>query len=210
MDFRNGASHNAVNLPNLITLSRIPLLFLIVACLFMPWRGAAALAFILFIVGAVSDWLDGYLARRYGLISNFGKLMDALTDKIFMLGLFVALLVLGVFEPWTLAALFAVLLITAREFMITGLRLLAASRGVVLAAEKSGKIKTVFQLLSAGVLLFGHFLAHDLGSWPGAGVVTTFMVSGGVLFGLATLLTVMSGTGYLIKYWHLMREDIVV
>jgi CDP-diacylglycerol--glycerol-3-phosphate 3-phosphatidyltransferase len=101
-------------------------------------------------------------------------------------------------------------LITAREFMITGLRLLAASRGVVLAAEKSGKIKTVFQLLSAGVLLFGHFLAHDLGGWPGAGVVTTFMVTGGVLFALATVLTVMSGTGYLIKYWHLMREDIVV
>ena len=81
-----------VNLPNLLTLSRIPILFGVVGFLYLPFSGASSLAFVLFIIGALTDWADGYYARKQGLVSNFGKLMDALTDKVFMVGLFISLL----------------------------------------------------------------------------------------------------------------------
>jgi CDP-diacylglycerol--glycerol-3-phosphate 3-phosphatidyltransferase len=108
--------------------------------------GASTMAFILFVIGAITDWADGYVARKQGLVSNFGKLMDALTDKVFMVGLFITMVVLG--ELPGLWSLFLLLLILSREFLITGLRLVAASSGIILAAEKSGKHKTVSQIVS--------------------------------------------------------------
>lgn len=73
-------------LPNILTLSRIPLMFLIVGLMYVEWTGAATAAFLLFIAAAISDWLDGAVARRRGIVSNFGKFMDALTDKILVQG----------------------------------------------------------------------------------------------------------------------------
>ena len=93
---------------------------------------------------ALTDWLDGWLARRFGQVSEFGKFMDALADKVLTMGIFVSLLALGALEKWTL---FLILLILSREFLITGLRLVAAAKGKTLAAEKMGKVKTVVQLL---------------------------------------------------------------
>lgn len=84
-----------MNLPNLLTLSRIPIIFGVVALLYLPMTGASTMAFILFVIGAITDWADGYVARKQGLVSNFGKLMDALTDKVFMVGLFITMVVLG-------------------------------------------------------------------------------------------------------------------
>jgi CDP-diacylglycerol--glycerol-3-phosphate 3-phosphatidyltransferase len=188
-----------VNLPNLLTLSRIPILFGIVALLFSPFPGASTAAFVLFVIGALTDWADGYFARKQGLVSNFGKLMDALTDKVFMVGLFITLLVMGVLPG--LWSLFLLLLILSREFLITGLRLVAASSGIILAAEKSGKHKTVSQIVSAILLLmalavrkdFPHLFPEIIGSVLHAG--------GLVFFVIATLLTVSSGTIYMVKYW---------
>src|ERR1700690_1529059 len=80
-----------MNLPNAITLSRIPLMFVIVGLMFCAWPGAATLAFALFIAAAVSDWLDRYLAPPRGLVSNFGKLMDPMADKIMVMGIVIAL-----------------------------------------------------------------------------------------------------------------------
>ena len=86
----------AVNIPNLLTLSRIPIVFMIVGLLYLETvAGAATLALIIFFLGALTDWLDGYFARRMGLVSNFGKLMDALTDKIFITGTLISLLALN-------------------------------------------------------------------------------------------------------------------
>ena len=189
-----------VNLPNLLTLSRIPILFGVVGFLYLPFSGASSLAFVLFIIGALTDWADGYYARKKGLVSNFGKLMDALTDKVFMVGLFISLLVIGILPEWTLPLL---LLILSREFLITGLRLVAASEGVVLAAEKSGKHKTVSQMIAAILLLFAvairadfserlHSIFGDVIHWCGLG-----------FFVVATLLTVSSGLQYLVKYWSI-------
>ena len=186
-----------VNLPNLLTLSRIPILFGIVAFLYAPFPGASTIAFILFVIGALTDWADGYFARKQGLVSNFGKLMDALTDKVFMVGLFITLLAMNVLQGWALPLL---LLILSREFLITGLRLVAASSGIVLGAEKSGKHKTVSQIVAAILLLLSIAVRQDFASLPA--VLGDLLYWGGVgFFVIATVLTVSSGTHYMIKYW---------
>jgi len=187
-----------VNLPNLLTLSRIPILFGIVALLYAPFTGAKTLAFVLFVIGALTDWLDGYAARKMGLVSNFGKLMDALSDKVFMIGMFVSLLAIGVLpDIWALPLL---LLILSREFLITGLRLVAASSGVVLAAERAGKHKTVSQIVCVILLLMALAVQVDFPALPGW-IGESLRLGGLGFFVLATLLTVSSGTKYLVKHW---------
>lgn len=193
-----------VNLPNLLTLSRIPILFGIVAFLYAPFHGASTLAFVLFVIGALTDWADGYYARKQGLVSNFGKLMDALTDKVFIVGLFISLLALGVLPAWTLPLL---LLILSREFLITGLRLVAASSGIVLGAEKSGKHKTVSQIIAAILLLLAIALRKDFSNLAPAVLGDILNWGGLVFFVLATVLTVTSGTKYMIKYWSIFTGE---
>lgn len=187
-----------VNFPNLLTLSRVPLVFVIVGLLHLPVSGMGTVAFVIFILGGLTDWLDGYLARKQGIVSDFGKLMDALTDKIFILGLLVSLLAIGMIPvSWGLPC---VLLILSREFMITGLRLVAANKGEVLAAEQSGKFKTVIQILAVGLLLFGNALKADFGlGW----IACLAAKIGLACFVLATILTASSGALYLRKYWGL-------
>ncbi|TVP80624.1 MAG: CDP-diacylglycerol--glycerol-3-phosphate 3-phosphatidyltransferase [Puniceicoccaceae bacterium] len=187
-----------MNLPNLLTLSRIPILFCIVGFLYAPFTGASTLAFVFFVIGALTDWADGYYARKQGLVSNFGKLMDALTDKVFMVGLFIALLAASILPPWTLPLL---LLILSREFLITGLRLVAASSGVVLAAEKSGKHKTVSQIVAAILLLLAVVVRQDFPELLPTVIGDSLHWGGLVFFVIATILTVSSGAQYLIKYW---------
>ena len=187
-----------MNLPNLLTLSRIPILFGIVALLYAPFGGASTGAFVLFILGVLTDWADGYVARKQGLVSDFGKLMDALTDKVLMVGLFITLLVLDVLpQIWCLPLL---LLILSREFLITGLRLVAAGSGIVLAAEKSGKHKTVSQIVSAILLLAAVAVREDFAGTVPA-LVGDWLHRGGLVgFLIATVLTVSSGTIYVTKY----------
>ena len=189
-----------MNLPNLLTLSRIPILFGVVGFLYLPFAGANSSAFVLFIIGALTDWADGYYARKQGLVSNFGKLMDALTDKVFMVGLFISLLVIGILPEWTLPLL---LLILSREFLITGLRLVAASDGLVLAAEKSGKHKTVSQMVAAILLLSAVAVRADFPDQLPLIVGDVLHWGGLGFFVLATLLTVSSGLQYMVKYWSI-------
>ena len=189
-----------MNLPNLLTLSRIPILFGVVGFLYLPFSGASSLAFVLFIIGALTDWADGYYARKQGLVTNFGKLMDALTDKVFMVGLFISLLVIGILPEWTLPLL---LLILSREFLITGLRLVAASDGVVLAAEKSGKHKTVSQMVAAILLLSAVAVRADFSERLPLIVGDVLHWGGLGFFVIATLLTVSSGLQYMVKYWSI-------
>ena len=189
-----------VSLPNLLTLSRIPILFGVVGFLYLPFSGASSLAFVLFIIGALTDWADGYYARKQGLVSNFGKLMDALTDKVFMVGLFISLLVIGILPEWTLPLL---LLILSREFLITGLRLVAASDGVILAAEKSGKHKTVSQMVAAILLLSAVAVRADFSERLPLIVGDVLHWGGLSFFVIATLLTVSSGAQYMVKYWSI-------
>ncbi|MCZ6671413.1 MAG: CDP-diacylglycerol--glycerol-3-phosphate 3-phosphatidyltransferase [Verrucomicrobia bacterium] len=192
-----------MNLPNLLTLSRVPFLFLIAVLMYWEFRFADSLAFFVFVVAGLTDWLDGKIAREMGIISVFGQLMDALTDKILTVGLFILFLGLGVLLDWMM---FMVLLIMSREFLITGLRMVAAAKNVVLPAEKAGKIKTVFQIMAIGALIVARalevdwqpFVTIDL-DWA----VGFFYYGGWSLFLIATLLTVYSGSSYMIKYWRL-------
>ena len=189
-----------MNIPNLLTLSRIPILFGVVGFLYLPFSGASSLAFVLFIIGALTDWADGYYARKQELVSNFGKLMDALTDKVFMVGLFISLLVIGILPEWTLPLL---LLILSREFLITGLRLVAASDGLVLAAEKSGKHKTVSQMVAAILLLLAVAVRKDFSQILPLIFGDVLYWVGLIFFAIATLLTVSSGAQYMVKYWSI-------
>lgn len=135
----------AVNLPNAITLSRLVLTGIFVAAVGFPGNPGYAIALVTFSVAAATDWLDGYLARRMGLVTPLGKLLDPLADKILVCAAFVffsAQPAGGYHCPvWVTA------LIIAREFLVTGLRQIAVEAGRVLAADRLGKWKTTFQLI---------------------------------------------------------------
>ncbi|HAW98188.1 MAG TPA: CDP-diacylglycerol--glycerol-3-phosphate 3-phosphatidyltransferase [Opitutae bacterium] len=192
-----------MNLPNLLTLSRIPLMLVVIGLLYDPsikWMKTTAL--LVFLFAALTDWLDGWLARKFGQVSEFGKFMDALSDKVLTLGMFVSLLALGELEKW---ALFPVLLILSREFLITGLRLVAAGKGKTLAAEKMGKLKTVIQLTCISIYLAKIAFQSDgqgfFSSELQTQVIDILLWGGQLTLIAATLLTVFSGIVYLTKYW---------
>jgi CDP-diacylglycerol--glycerol-3-phosphate 3-phosphatidyltransferase len=194
-----------MNLPNILTLSRIPLMFIIVWLMFQSWLGAASLAFWFFIAGAVSDWLDGHIARQRGITTVFGKLMDALADKIMVIGIMVAML--GWEYPIPLAF---VLLTLCREFLISGMRMVAAAKGVVVAADRGGKTKTLTQLIAIGFLLatpmvgwdWAYFTDYDL-TW-----LTELLHRIGLLgFIVGTFLAIWSGWRYIRQYKDVVFSD---
>jgi len=194
-----------MNLPNLITLSRIPTMFIIVWLMYSTWWGAATLAFWLFIASAIGDWLDGYLARKQNLVSNFGKFMDALTDKVFVLGIMVTFV-----EQYNSKLFLVMVLLTlCREFMISGMRMIAATKGVVVSAERGGKTKTVMQLIAVGFLLFVPAMENDWARYlpfPIADYAALLFKTGLGLFIVATALTVSSGVSYALKYRRVFVE----
>lgn len=144
-----------MNLPNKLTLSRFGLTvaFLVVIFSGMPLYETIALA--LFVAAGISDFLDGQIARRRNLITNFGILMDPLADKIMVCSAFIAFVELGWFPAWM------TVIIVARELAITGLRLLAASKNVVLAAEGYGKHKTISQIVAVIAIFVERIIAKD-------------------------------------------------
>jgi len=144
-----------MNLPNKLTVLRFVLTALFLWALFSPFRYNDTLALVLFSLAGATDFLDGWLARRHRLITNFGILMDPLADKIMTCSAFIAFVEstrLNPNAPVKVAA-WMVIIIVARELAITGLRLLAASKNVVLAAENFGKHKTVSQIVAINALL---------------------------------------------------------
>jgi CDP-diacylglycerol---glycerol-3-phosphate 3-phosphatidyltransferase len=144
-----------MNLPNKLTLSRFGLTvaFLVVMFSRMPLHETIALA--LFVAAGISDFLDGQIARRRNLITNFGILMDPLADKIMVCSAFIAFVELGWFPAWM------TVIVVARELAITGLRLLAASKNVVLAAEGYGKHKTISQIVAIIAIFVERIIAKD-------------------------------------------------
>jgi len=181
-----------VNLPNRLTVARFFLTIGFVVSLSLEWPGRYTFALVVFILGSVTDYADGYIARRYSMVTDFGKLMDPLVDKIMVSGAFICLIPGGYIPAW------AVVVIISREFLITGLRLLAVSKGVVLPAESAGKHKTGWQI--ATVIFFLFVLSvQEMG---GAGLSEAFLgaalrYGGAVLVAIALALTLYSGVGYL-------------
>jgi CDP-diacylglycerol--glycerol-3-phosphate 3-phosphatidyltransferase len=193
-----------VNAANIITLSRFPLLFVIVVLLYCPFVFARTAAFIIYLLTGFSDWLDGYIARHCSIVSNFGRFMDALSDKILTLGLLIFFLTMGILPS---IALFAVLLVLGREFFVTGLRLLAISKNIVISAERSGKIKTIIQMVAIGALICAEAIAHDFTFVPFSGTFALAMhMFGVILFIIATFCAVESGVRYATKYSSLLDD----
>lgn len=140
-----------MNLANKITLLRIAMvpIFMVLMLLEFPYHMEAALA--VFLAASLTDKLDGYLARKYNMITDFGKFMDPLADKLLVTGAFVVLIQLGRIEAWI------VFVILAREFAVTGLRSLAAAQNVIIAASNYGKVKTVTQIVAIAILLLDNY-----------------------------------------------------
>jgi CDP-diacylglycerol--glycerol-3-phosphate 3-phosphatidyltransferase len=193
-----------MNLPNAITLSRIPLMFIIVWLMYCTWEGAATLAFFLFVAAAVGDWLDGYLARTRGQVSNFGRLMDAMADKIMVMGIVMALV-----EKHEIALVLA-LITLCREFLVTGMRMVAATKGVVVSADSGGKTKTITLLIALGFFLGAPMLLLDGGSffhWNASSAADTIAKIGAAVFIAGTVLSVWSGCRYISRNAALVFGD---
>lgn len=195
-----------MNLPNKLTLSRFFMTVLFLAALVMDFPAHESVALAVFLVASFTDWLDGSIARSRGLITDFGKLMDPLADKILVCSAFIAFIELGWVSSWM------VIVIVARELAITGLRLLAASKNLVLAAEGFGKHKTVTQIVAIVALL----VLEAYPQWGVAGGIFAFEVAGRSWVGwlapislwLAVLLTILSGFMYLWKNRNIYLEEV--
>lgn len=172
-----------MNLPNKLTMFRIILIPFFLICLYMENPSARIAALVIFCIASLTDSLDGYIARKYDLVTNFGKFMDPLADKLLVCS---AMIALASVRSAVMLPSWVVIIIIAREFMITGFRTLAAEQNIVIAAGFWGKLKTVSQMIMIIVLLLG----IDN---------TFFRYLSYILIAAAALLTIISAVDYLIK-----------
>jgi CDP-diacylglycerol--glycerol-3-phosphate 3-phosphatidyltransferase len=194
-----------MNLPNKLTVSRLILtaIFLLVMFVEFPFHITAAL--VLFVAASLTDLFDGIIARRRNLVTDFGKLMDPLADKVLICSAFIAFIELEWMPAWM------VIVIVARELAITGLRLLAASKNIVLAAERQGKNKTISQITAAIALL----VTDSHADWGIVGQLFAFEIAGHawawwvaeISKWVAVVLTALSGFLYLWKNREVYLND---
>ncbi len=176
-----------MNLPNKLTMFRVILIpFFIVFLLASPTPYDKWIALVIFIIASLTDLLDGKIARKYNLVTNFGKFMDPLADKLLVCSALICLIELDKIPSWM------VIVIIAREFIISGFRLVASDNGVVIAASYWGKFKTTFQMVAVCLLI------ADIAALT---VVTQ------IILWIAVVLTVVSLTDYLIKNKDVMKES---
>ena len=197
-----------MNLPNALTISRVPLMFIIVALMFVDLPWAATTAFWLFIVAALTDWLDGKIARERGEVSAFGRFMDAVIDKVMVIGLMIALVNnADNFMGHDITAMVLLLCILCREFAISGLRMAVAVKGEVVVADTAGKVKTFVQLNAIGWLIGARMLELDYPELFGGddrGFVTTVRIIGMSLYAISAVLTVTSGITYFRRHGQVL------
>ncbi len=196
-----------MNLPNKLTISRFVFTFAFLIAMFSQFKLHETVALALFIAGGISDFLDGQIARRRKLITNFGILMDPLADKIMVCSAFIAFVGLNWISAWM------VIIIVARELAITGLRLLAASKNVVLAAEGYGKHKTISQIVAIIAIL----VLHSYREWGPVGQIFGIPAFGGKPWvetfaefakWVAVVLTFVSGWLYLWRNRSIYLQDL--
>ena len=171
-----------MNIPNLLTIGRMVLVPFFMVALLMNTQGTRLAATVIFIIASMTDWLDGYLARKNNQITNFGKIMDPLADKVLTAAAMICLVQLGDVPAWVVA------LILFREYAITGLRSVAAAEGVVIAASIWGKVKTTVQMIALILLMLNPQLEVILGF--NLGIIVLYV---------ALILTLYSGLDYLLK-----------
>ena len=188
-----------MNLPNKLTAGRLLLCLVFTLSLELTTRYAGLLAFFIFVAASLTDWLDGYLARRLNLVTDLGKLLDPLADKILVSAAYIGLVAHGLAPAWI------VVFIIAREFLITGLRTLAAAKGVIMAAERLGKHKTISQIVT--VLLGLALLSfHQLGWYAEyLDFVQNWLLK--PLLWLTLFITIFSGAAYFVKNYRLVLAE---
>ena len=201
---------------NKITLVRIAMIPFFIWFALQNSAGSQIVALILFCAASFTDFLDGYIARKYNQVTDFGKFVDPLADKLLVTGALLIFIEKGIFPSWM------VFIILAREFIITSLRIVAANKGRVLAAAWTGKVKTCVQI--AGIILdflFLIFFGTAPAPWSVSGVIggadgpTAIVVTGSGLSFPAlvawamTLVTLYSGWDYLHKNWDLIKNGAV-
>lgn len=178
----------SMNLPNKLTIFRVILIPFFIIALLVPGIPAGNwIALAIFIVASLTDLLDGKIARKYNLVTNFGKFMDPLADKLLVCSALICLVELSRIPSWM------VVIIIAREFTISGFRLIAADNGVVIAASYWGKFKTTFQMIAVCLMI---------ANIPVLSLLTT------VITWIAVILTVVSLVDYLVKNKDVMKETI--
>ena len=179
-----------MNLPNKLTLFRVVLIPFFVFFLLAPYFEGYGnyIAVAVFIVASITDFLDGKIARKYNLVTNFGKFMDPLADKLLVCSALICLIQLELITAWV------VIIIIAREFIISGFRLVASDNGVVIAASYWGKFKTAFQLLTVIVLILN--IPNKV-----------FTILGTVLIYVSLALTVISLIDYIAKNKDVLKDQ---
>jgi CDP-diacylglycerol--glycerol-3-phosphate 3-phosphatidyltransferase len=179
-----------MNLPNKLTIFRMVLIPFFVVLMKIPFGDGLNryIALAVFVIASLTDTLDGYIARRDNLVTDFGKFMDPLADKLLVCAAMICLIDTGQLPSWV------VIVIISREFIISGFRLIAADNGIVIAASKWGKIKTICQMAMIIFLLLG---IGGFAAW----------VIGQVLIWLALALTIISLLDYLIKNRQVMSSQ---
>ena len=181
-----------MNLPNKLTILRVILIPFFVVFMLFDITGAADkwIALVIFCVASLTDMLDGKIARKYNLVTNFGKFMDPLADKLLVCSAMICLVDLKLIPVWV------VLIIIAREFIISGFRLVASDNGIVIAASYWGKFKTTFQMLMVIVIIFNINLQLD---W--------LNILGTILIYVALVLTVVSLIDYIAKNKDVLKDQ---
>jgi CDP-diacylglycerol--glycerol-3-phosphate 3-phosphatidyltransferase len=214
-----------MNLPNLLTVSRLFLALIMMMLLTMSFPFSKTAALIVFAIAGITDFLDGYIARKYNLITSFGQLMDPLTDKVMVCAAFVSFVEISFIHPGTflhggvlvnganvvpLVPAWIAVVIISREFLVTGLRLLAVNRGIVIAAGKWGKHKTVWQIVAIVLLLIGLSYRYDLlrhaGDEARAAFDFVFIYAAHAVAVAIALITVASGYLYFSQHQELMNR----
>ena len=191
-----------MNTPNKLTLSRIIIAPVFMYCLIQEGFYVRLFALVLFIVAALTDLADGYYARKYGIITGFGKFMDPLADKILVSSALIAFIALRLVSP------LPVMLIIGREFSITGLRLLAAYRGVVISPSWWAKVKTVMQLVVVGVILAYinvRNIWEHIGNPPAEALQLNYQIHFDILVWITAVITVWTGVDYIVKYFYMIK-----
>lgn len=190
-----------MNLPNKITIARI---LLVPIMMLMPYIGITAktsfglpivniIILIIFLVASFTDYLDGHIARKRNIVTNFGKFLDPIADKLLVLAALVMLVEAGIIPGWI------PIIIAAREFMVSAIRMLVATEGKVIAASKLGKIKTVTQMvaISLAFLDTNYFMSFVCGGLTGFALILNILMS--VAMVLAVIATIWSGVDYFMK-----------
>jgi CDP-diacylglycerol---glycerol-3-phosphate 3-phosphatidyltransferase len=192
-----------MNWANRLTLSRLVLTILFVVALSSPWPYAHTIALATFLIAGITDLFDGEIARRYQVVTNFGRLMDPLVDKIMIAAAFISLVPLRAIPAW------AATVVVGRDFLITGLRLMASAKGQVLSAERLGKHKTSWQIIT--VIFFLTLLA--ISEWNRASAANVWWQrawneAGAALVWLTVLLTLYSGLGYAWRHRSVVTTEV--